>query len=117
MEAACQVREVVVAGRLPSLAGVAEVAGEACLDRRAVGVVVEAFQAREEAVEVHQILQVAVEEVAEVEVGTGVGAQSYLGVEEEQVEEEVEEMRTVASERTLYFSPDDPDKSALLCPL
>lgn len=60
--------------RLPSLARVAEVAAEACLDRKAVVVVVVAvaFQAREEAVEVHRILQVAVEEeVEEVEVGTG----------------------------------------------
>lgn len=63
---ACQVREVVVVVRLPSLVGVA---GEAYLDRRAVVVAEVAFQAREEVEEVHQILQVVVEE--EVEVGSG----------------------------------------------
>lgn len=73
VEVACQVREVVAVVRHPSLVGVAEGVGEECLDRRvvAVEVVVVVFQAREVVVEVHQTLQVAVEEeVVGVEVGT-----------------------------------------------
>lgn len=74
VEVACQVREVVAVVRHPSLVKVAEGVGEECLDRRAVAVEVEVvvvFQAREVVVEVHQTLQVAVEEeVVGVEVGT-----------------------------------------------
>lgn len=109
MEVACQVREEVVVVRHPSPVGVAEVVGEPCLDRRAVVVVVAAvaFQVREEAVGVHQTLQVVVEEEeGVVGAGTGkmvgAGAQSYFGAEEEvgvEGEVEVEERRPVASGR------------------
>lgn len=73
VEVAYQAREAAVVGRHPSLAGVAEVVGEAYPGRRAVVAVAAAaaaaFQAREEVVGVHQTLQVVAE--VGVEVGTG----------------------------------------------